>query len=89
MIGVQASLSQKLFDTTVRQGKAQVPTYGQENHSGSNCRHLNRPQTEEARMSILMSTRPAYHGGTAKLQHFRFITPVTPNSVSETPLILN
>jgi hypothetical protein len=34
--------------------------------SGSNCRHLNRPQTEEARMSI----RPAYHGVTAKLQHF-------------------
>jgi FixJ family two-component response regulator len=26
--------------------------------SGSNCRHLNRPQTEEARRSI----RPAYHG---------------------------
>ena len=35
--------------------------------SGSNCRHLNRPQTEEARMSI----RPAYHGLPAKLQHFR------------------
>src|SRR6201987_3072438 len=34
--------------------------------SGSNCRHLNRPQTEEARMSI----RPAYHGVTTKLQHF-------------------
>ena len=35
-----------------------------------------------------MSIRPAYHEGTAKLQHFRLITPVTPNSVSETPLIL-
>jgi hypothetical protein len=35
--------------------------------SGSNCRHLNRPQTEGARMSI----RPAYHGVTTKLQHFR------------------
>src|ERR1700726_5236755 len=35
--------------------------------SGSNCRHLNRPQTEEARRSI----RPAYHGLPAKLQHFR------------------
>jgi MFS family permease len=34
--------------------------------SGSNWRHLNRPQTEEARRSI----RPAYHGVTAKLQHF-------------------
>jgi hypothetical protein len=34
--------------------------------SGSNCRHLNRPQTEDARRSI----RPAYHGVTAKLQHF-------------------
>src|SRR6516162_8888424 len=34
--------------------------------SGSNCRHLNRPQTEEARMSI----RRAYHGVIAKLQHF-------------------
>jgi hypothetical protein len=28
---------------------------------------LNRPQTEDARRSI----RPAYHGVTAKLQHFR------------------
>jgi hypothetical protein len=35
--------------------------------SGSNWRHLNRPQTEEARRSIW----PAYHGVTAKLQHFR------------------
>jgi hypothetical protein len=35
--------------------------------SGSNCRHLNKPQTAEARRSI----RPAYHGVTAKLQHFR------------------
>src|SRR6202007_2557750 len=34
--------------------------------SGSNCRHLNKPQTEDARRSI----RPAYHGVTAKLQHF-------------------
>src|ERR1700693_5122506 len=33
--------------------------------SGSNCRHLNKPQTEEARRSI----RPAYHGLPAKLQH--------------------
>src|SRR6266446_7268211 len=35
--------------------------------SGSNCRHLNKPQTDEARRSI----RPAYHGLPAKLQHFR------------------
>src|ERR1700726_3971306 len=35
--------------------------------SGSNCRHLNKPQTEEARRSI----RPAYHGLPAKLQHCR------------------
>ena len=83
MIGVQASLSQKLFDITVRQGKAQAPTYGQENHLRFKLSPLgNRPQTEEARMSM----RPAYHGGTAKLQHFGFITPVTPNSVSEAPL---
>src|SRR5271165_4311672 len=34
--------------------------------SGSNCRHLNRPQTEDARRSI----QPAYHRVTAKLQHF-------------------
>jgi len=34
--------------------------------SGSNWRHLNRPQTEEARRSI----RPAFHGVPAKLQHF-------------------
>ena len=34
--------------------------------SGSNCRHLNKPQTEEARRNI----RPAYHGLPAKLQHF-------------------
>ena len=33
--------------------------------SGSNCRHLNKPQTEEARRSI----RPAYHGLPVKLQH--------------------
>src|SRR5580693_4781860 len=36
--------------------------------SGSNCRHLNKPQTEEARRSI----RPAYHGLPAKLQHCPF-----------------
>src|SRR5260221_888534 len=35
--------------------------------SGSNCRHLNKPQTEDARRSIL----PAYHRMTAKLQHFQ------------------
>jgi hypothetical protein len=34
--------------------------------SGSNCRHLNKSQTEEARRSI----RQAYHGMTSKLQHF-------------------
>src|ERR1700693_6292137 len=36
--------------------------------SGSNCRHLNKPQTEEARRSI----RPAYHGLPVKLQHCPF-----------------
>jgi len=35
--------------------------------SGSNCRHLNKPQTEEARRSI----QPAYHGLPVKLQHCR------------------
>jgi NAD(P)-dependent dehydrogenase (short-subunit alcohol dehydrogenase family) len=35
--------------------------------SGSNCRHLNKPQTEDARRSI----QPAYHRVTVKLQHFR------------------
>ena len=35
--------------------------------SGSNCRHLNKPQTEEARRSI----RPIYHGLPVKLQHCR------------------
>src|SRR5271165_3770328 len=34
--------------------------------SGSNWRHLNSSQTEEARRSI-----PAYHGVPAKLQHFQ------------------
>src|SRR6266403_4588133 len=33
--------------------------------SGSNCRHSNKPQTEEARRSI----RPVYHGLPVKLQH--------------------
>src|ERR1700693_3384150 len=36
--------------------------------SDSNCRHLNKSQTEEARRSI----RQAYHGMTSKLQHFLF-----------------
>jgi hypothetical protein len=40
--------------------------------SGSNCRHLNKPQTEDARRSIL----PAYHRMTAKLQHFRDNRPL-------------
>jgi hypothetical protein len=35
--------------------------------SGSNWRHLNRPQTEKGRRRI----RAAYHGVTAKLRHFR------------------
>jgi hypothetical protein len=39
--------------------------------SGSNCRHLNKPQTEEARRSI----RPAYHGLPAKLQHCQEYEP--------------
>src|SRR5580704_3243796 len=39
--------------------------------SGSNWRHLNSPQTEEARKSI----RPTYHGLPAKLQHFPPSTP--------------
>jgi hypothetical protein len=39
--------------------------------SGSNWRHLKRPQTEDARRSIL----PAYHGVTAKLQHFHSAGP--------------
>jgi hypothetical protein len=43
--------------------------------SGSNCRHLNKPQTEEARRSI----RPAYHGLPVKLQHCHQ-KPVTPSS---------
>ena len=33
--------------------------------SGSNYRHLNKPQTEEARRSV----RPAYQGQPVKLQH--------------------
>jgi DDE domain len=39
--------------------------------SGSNWRHLNKPQTEEARRSI----RPACHGLPAKLQQFRRLKP--------------
>jgi hypothetical protein len=39
--------------------------------SGSDWRHLNKPQTEEARRSI----RPAYHGLPAKLQHFPWCGP--------------
>jgi hypothetical protein len=46
--------------------------------SGSNCRHLNKPQTEEARRSI----RQAYHGLPVKLQHCRY-TPVTRKRPSE------
>jgi hypothetical protein len=42
--------------------------------SGSNWRHLNSPQTEEARRSI----RPAYHGVPAKLQHFQLSSRAIP-----------
>src|SRR5258708_12815178 len=36
--------------------------------SGSNCRHLNKPQTKDARRSVQLP----YHRMTAKLQHFPF-----------------
>ena len=65
MIGAQAPLGEQLLDVAVRKGKAQVPTASRMTF-GSNCRHLNKLQTEEARRSI----RPAYHGVPAKLQHF-------------------
>jgi hypothetical protein len=50
--------------------------------SGSNCRHLNRHKPKMARRSIL----PAYHGVTAKLQHFRlFLAPIkTPDGKHKT-----
>src|ERR1700676_1152829 len=39
--------------------------------SGSDCRHLNTPQTEEARRSI----RLGYQNTAAKLQHFPSLCP--------------
>jgi hypothetical protein len=65
VIGAQAPLGEQLLD--VAEKRKYHPTASRI-ISGSNCRHLNKPQTEEARRSI----RPAYHGLPAKLQHFPF-----------------
>ena len=46
--------------------------------SGSNCRHLNKPQTEEANRSI----RPAYHELPVKLQHCHLCRVANSISVS-------
>jgi hypothetical protein len=50
--------------------------------SGSNCRHLNRPQTEDARRSI----RPAYREVTAKLQHFGYDEGCSDNAAFGPPV---
>jgi len=67
----EPTLGQKLLDVAVRKREAQIPAIARRMTSGSNWRHLNRPQTEHARRSI----RPTYHGRPAKLQHFRSIRP--------------
>src|SRR5258705_8961945 len=48
--------------------------------SGSNCRHLNKPQTEEARRSI----RPAYHRATCKVATLPPPPPTRSKSIQET-----
>jgi hypothetical protein len=49
VIGVEAPLGQQLLEVPVRQGKTQIPTKRQKMTSGSNCLHLNRPETDDAR----------------------------------------
>jgi hypothetical protein len=66
MVGVHTQLGEQLFDVALRQGKAQDHPTANRITSGSNCRHLNKPQTEDARRSIQLP----YHRMTAKLQHF-------------------
>src|SRR4029077_17010951 len=68
VIGAQAPLSASNSSTSryEREKRKYHPTASRMT-SGSNCRHLNKPQTEEARRSI----RPAYHGLPVKLQHCR------------------
>src|SRR4029077_5114955 len=70
VIGAQAPRSASNSSTSryEREKRKYHPTASRMT-SGSNCRHLNKPQPEEARRSI----RPAYHGLSAKLQHFLFV----------------
>ena len=58
VIGVQARLGEQLLDVAVRKGKRKYHPTASRMTSGSNCRHLNKPQTEAAWRSI----RPAYYG---------------------------
>jgi len=58
VVDQKPALSQEFLYVAIREREAQIPADGQENTSDSNCRHLNRPQTEEARRSI----RAAYPG---------------------------
>src|SRR5260221_10025467 len=67
VVGVQTPLGEQLFDVAVRQGKRKYHPTANRMTSGSNCRHLNKPQSEDARRSIQLP----YHRMTAKLQHFR------------------
>jgi hypothetical protein len=62
----KSALGKELFHIAIRSEKRRYQPTARRTTSGSNCRHLNRAQTEDARRSIL----PAYHGVTAKLQHF-------------------
>jgi hypothetical protein len=66
-----AAFRQEFLDVAVREGKAQVPPTASRITSGSNWRHLNRPETVETR-----DIGPAYQRTGEKLQHFLFYGPL-------------
>src|SRR6202011_5910774 len=71
VIGVQTSLGEQLLDVPVRQGKRRYQPTARRMTSGSNCLHLNRPETDDAR-----SIGGAYQSTPAKLQHCPLEAPI-------------
>jgi hypothetical protein len=66
VIGVQASLGEQLLNVPV-QGKTQIPT----NRQKDDLRFKLVPPEQTANRRGQEKHLPAYHGVTAKLQHFR------------------
>ena len=73
VVGMQTTLGEQLLDLTVRERERKYHPSASRMTSGSNCRHLNRPESEAVSRSI----EPAYQITPPKLQHFLLLRRVT------------